>query len=261
MLDQIPQRSPNARLEFFDWGIRLHIRTPLGWAPDRYEIRFEELAGAGLVDRKIRSGLRLRIGVLPQPVTFMTVNSREILGRLEQRGVPVEREIASLDRGPLEVIADHPRALLVCLCAAAAFLVFAFVTFIIPAMIGAQMTFQTLRGDLARVHLPPGYHLIAEHRAGTNCHEECSLTQTWTWAPAAGRSTGGACSDAFHALSAAYAHTESNSPVRAGVACDYFASAESLFHPGQGKPGVEVTVKPSQAAAAGFTVKLTASYE
>lgn len=258
----ISRRSPNSQLELFDWGIRLESMTLLGRPGDCYEIRYEELAGVGLVEQKLRPGLRFSAGFLPQPLTFLTVDSREILEHLEQRGVPVDRELASLDFRLLERIADHPRALLILLSVVGAFAVLWIAAEGIPTTIGAQVNFQTLRSDLAKVHLPPGYQLIAQHEAGSDCHDGCSLTQTWTRAPVSGRTNAGACSDVLHAMSAAFPGVASDSPVPANDACDYAATVESLIHPGQGKrviEGIVHTGKPGTGG--GFTVKLSAAYE
>src|SRR6266568_7534987 len=114
--------------------------------------------------------------------------------------------------------------------------------------IGGQENFETLRSDLASVHLPSGYRLATEHQAGTDCaHEQCSLTQTWRWAPSSGRTKSATCSDVFHAMTSAFSGADSNSPVPANAACDYYTVLESLFHPGQGKRTVEAIVKTGQA--------------
>jgi hypothetical protein len=68
-------------------------------------------------------------------------------------------------------------------------------------LIGPQENFQTLRSDLAKVHLPSGYRLISTRQAGTDCaHEQCSLTQTWAWMPTSGRTSNAACTDVQHAM-------------------------------------------------------------
>ncbi len=128
--------------------------------------------------------------------------------------------------------------------------------------IGPQENFQTLRNDLAKVHLPSGYRLATEHQAGTGCaHQECSLTQIWAWAPGTGRTMPAACSDVYHAMTSAFSEADSNSPVPASAACDYFTILSSLLHPGQGKRTVEAIVQTGQHQANdGFLIKLTASY-
>ena len=90
----VTRRNPEAQLEFFDWGIRLQ-RT-LFKSRDYYEIRYEELTEVRLTGKMIRRGIRFHTSFLPQPLTFITVDYREILDRLEQRGIPVNRNAASL---------------------------------------------------------------------------------------------------------------------------------------------------------------------
>jgi hypothetical protein len=125
-----------------------------------------------------------------------------------------------------------------------------------------QEDFQTLRHDLANVHLPPGYHLITTRQAGTNCrNESCSITQTWAWAAGSRRTSSAACADAYHALTSAFPGTESNSPLAANAACDYFAILSGLLHPGQGKRMIEVIVQTGHPqASGGFLIELTDSY-
>lgn len=128
--------------------------------------------------------------------------------------------------------------------------------------IGAQENFQTLRSDLANVHLPSGYRLAAEHQVGTGCaHEQCSLTQTWVWAPGSRRTRPTACSDAYHAMTSAFSGVDSNSPLPDGASCDYYAVLASLLHPGQGKRDAEAIVQAGPPRTNdGFVIKLTDSY-
>lgn len=129
-------------------------------------------------------------------------------------------------------------------------------------LIGPQENFQTLRSDLAKVHLPSGYHLVTTHQAGTDCaHEQCSLTQTWAWMPSSGRTSSAACTDVHHAMMSAFSGVDSNSPIPANAGCDYYAILGDLLHPGQGKRTIEVIVRTGQAQVNdGFLVELTASY-
>jgi hypothetical protein len=81
------QREPEAQLELFDWGIRLQttLFKRLGTG-NYYELRYEELNGARLAGKMIRHGIHFHANFLPEPVTFVTVDYREILERLEQQG-------------------------------------------------------------------------------------------------------------------------------------------------------------------------------
>ena len=84
------QRSPEARLEFFDWGIRLQ-RMYFKLLGDCYEIRYSELTKARQVGKMIRRGVRFHTDVLPYPLTFVSVEYLEIVEQLERRGVPLNR--------------------------------------------------------------------------------------------------------------------------------------------------------------------------
>jgi hypothetical protein len=129
-------------------------------------------------------------------------------------------------------------------------------------LIGAQEDFHTLRNDLANVHLPAGYRLITTRQAGSDCaHAECSLTQTWSWTPGSPRTSSAACRDVYHAMASAFSGADSNAPMPASAACDYYAILGDLLHPGQGKRTIEAIVRTGQPPAGrGFVVRLTASY-
>jgi hypothetical protein len=137
-----------------------------------------------------------------------------------------------------------------------------FASFIAYGVVSPDENFQALRNDLASVHLPAGYRLIAQHRAGTDCHDQCSITLTYEWARSSRRTTSAACADALHALTSAYSGTSANSPIPAHAACDYYADVPgNPFNPGEGKPVVEAIVQPSQTPAqSSFEIELTAYY-
>lgn len=63
---------------------------------DYYEIRFGELIQACQAGKMIRRGIRFYADVLPDPLTFVTVNYLEIFDQLERRGVPVNRDAERL---------------------------------------------------------------------------------------------------------------------------------------------------------------------
>jgi hypothetical protein len=256
------QLSPESQLEFFDWGIRLQMRTLFGRPRDFYEIRYEELTEAGLIGKMVRRGIRFRAEFLPQPFIFLTVDGREILDRLEQRGVTVNRNITSLaaELPPRRAAAVHPR-LRIPLRILAALWALSLMTVFVLTLIGTQTNFHTLRSDLAKVHLPSGYRLAAQHQAGTDCHQSCSLTQIWTWAPSHWRTPSAACSDVNHAMTAALPDVSPDSSIPATAACAYFTVLDSPFHPAQGKRLVIATVQTGKApTSGGFIVKLVASY-
>jgi hypothetical protein len=133
---------------------------------------------------------------------------------------------------------------------------------IIPEVVGEQQNFQTLRNDLAKVHLRPGYRLTAEHKAGTDCaNDDCSLAQTWTWMPAHRPNRSSACSDVFNAMNSAFSDVGSNSPMPANAACDYVTTVDSLFHSEQGKRLIEAIVQiGSDRTGEDLKVTISAAY-
>jgi hypothetical protein len=81
-----------ARLQFFDWGIRLDGRCLL----PTFEVRYEELTDARLVASRFKSGIRFRSSCLPDPVTFETSEGVQIADLLEEHGVMVNRNVGHL---------------------------------------------------------------------------------------------------------------------------------------------------------------------
>jgi hypothetical protein len=138
--------------------------------------------------------------------------------------------------------------------------VIAFVAFLVVMFVNTRYNFQTLRADLARIHIPSGYHLVTVRRSGTDCaREQCSLTETWTWPGNGGRTVPAACSAVYQAMTTAYSEdAEANSPMAAGAACDYYSIAGG---PGATKALIEVIVRPDKTqSAGGVLVQLTGSY-
>jgi hypothetical protein len=89
-----------ARLEFFDWGIRLRGTMISGWVVPTWEARFDELAIAELVAlpaSRIAVWFRLRDGD-PRAIAFLSERSQKILPLLEQHGVPVNRAVTRIRR-------------------------------------------------------------------------------------------------------------------------------------------------------------------
>jgi hypothetical protein len=142
-------------------------------------------------------------------------------------------------------------------CALWAVIFFSFLAYMI---ISPGVNFQTLGSDLAKVHLPSGYRLVAQHREGTNCHDQCSITQTWAWTRSSRLTTSAACADVLQALNSAYPGTESNSPIPAHASCDYYAlPAGDSFNPGQGKPEIDGIVQTNQSRNS-FLIELIGAY-
>jgi hypothetical protein len=132
------------------------------------------------------------------------------------------------------------------------------VTILVLDVVGVRMNFDSLRGYIAKVRLPPGYHLAAQSQRGSDCRNTCSITQTWIWVSPAPRTTPAGCADAEHAMSRAFPDPVPNSPLPPREACDYFAQPGSLFPPGQGKPTMDAIVTHTKSGRIAIT--LVAAY-
>jgi len=92
-------------LNFFDWGIRLGSSGAANWAgmglaklmTPVWEARYEELTEARLVTAPTHQGIRLRAGDGEGEVFFWTRQGSEVLDRLEEHVVAVDR---AADRVP-----------------------------------------------------------------------------------------------------------------------------------------------------------------
>jgi hypothetical protein len=86
-------------LKFFDWGIRLGSSGAANWAgmglaklmTPVWEARYEELTEARLVTAPTHQGIRLRAGDGEGEVFFWTRQGSEVLDRLEEHVVHVDR--------------------------------------------------------------------------------------------------------------------------------------------------------------------------
>jgi hypothetical protein len=88
-----------ARLEFFDWGVRIRGTMISRWIVPTWEARYEELAIAELVSlRHSRIAVWLRLRRDAGGMAFLSYHSNEILPLLEQHGVPVNRSLAQVRR-------------------------------------------------------------------------------------------------------------------------------------------------------------------
>jgi hypothetical protein len=88
-----------ARLEFFDWGVRVRGIPVSRWIVPTWEARFEELAIAELVAlRWSRIAVWLKLRGEPGGIAFLSDRSSEILPLLERSGVPVNRALAQIRR-------------------------------------------------------------------------------------------------------------------------------------------------------------------
>ena len=88
-----------ARLEFFDWGVRIRGTMVSRWVVPTWEARYEELAVAELVAlRWSRIAVWLKLRGESGGMAFLSDHSREILPLLEGRDVPVNRALAQISR-------------------------------------------------------------------------------------------------------------------------------------------------------------------
>jgi hypothetical protein len=88
-----------ARLEFFDWGIRLRGIAVSRWIVPTWEARYDELAIAELVALPwSRIAVWFRLRAEPTGIAFLSDHSQDILGLVEQRGIPVNRSVAKIKR-------------------------------------------------------------------------------------------------------------------------------------------------------------------
>jgi hypothetical protein len=88
-----------ARLEFFDWGVRLHGIAISRWVVPTWEARYEELAIAELVTLRFsRFAVWLRLRGQDDGIGFLTHWSRDILREFEKHDVPVNRSVTKVTR-------------------------------------------------------------------------------------------------------------------------------------------------------------------
>jgi hypothetical protein len=88
-----------ARLELFDWGVRLRGIAIARWIVPTWEASYDQLAMAELVAlpaSRICVWLRPRGG--SHAIGFLSGDSQEILARLQEQGVPVNRAITQVRR-------------------------------------------------------------------------------------------------------------------------------------------------------------------
>jgi hypothetical protein len=86
-----------ARLEFFDWGVRLRGTVISRWVVPTWEARYEEISIAELValpHSRIAVWFRLRRD--PATIAFMCDRTSQILPLLEKHGVPVNRSVTMI---------------------------------------------------------------------------------------------------------------------------------------------------------------------
>jgi hypothetical protein len=88
-----------ARLEVFDWGVRIRGIAISRWIVPTWEARYEELAIAELVTMRFsRVAVWLRLRGEADGIGFLTSRSQDILRQLEQHQVPVNRSLTTVRR-------------------------------------------------------------------------------------------------------------------------------------------------------------------
>jgi len=88
-----------ARLEFYDWGVRIRGNILSRWIVPTWEARYEELAIAELVGmRWSRIAVWLKLRDKPDGMAFLSMHSSEILRLLEQHDLPVNRSLTQIRR-------------------------------------------------------------------------------------------------------------------------------------------------------------------
>jgi hypothetical protein len=88
-----------ARLEFFDWGVRLHGLAISRWVVPTWEARYDELAIVELVTLRFsRFAVWLRLRGTTDGIGFLTHWSRDILREFEKHDVPVNRSVIKVTR-------------------------------------------------------------------------------------------------------------------------------------------------------------------
>jgi hypothetical protein len=89
--------SGTARLEMFDWGVRVRGRGFWQVLLPTWEARYSELATAQLIEWPIANhGVLMRTDSSVAPLVFVTLRDREVLEALAARGVLVDRSVSRL---------------------------------------------------------------------------------------------------------------------------------------------------------------------
>jgi hypothetical protein len=88
-----------ARLEFYDWGVRLRGSVVSRWVVPTWEARYDELAIAELVAmRWSRVAVWMRMQGRQDGIAFLANGSADVLRQFEQHDVPVNRSVAQIKR-------------------------------------------------------------------------------------------------------------------------------------------------------------------
>ena len=88
-----------ARLEFFDWGVRLHGIAISRWIVPTWEARYDDLAIAELVTLRFsRFAVWLQLRGQADGIGFLTHFSKDIFRELEKHDVSLNRSVITVTR-------------------------------------------------------------------------------------------------------------------------------------------------------------------
>lgn len=88
-----------ARLEFYDWGVRLRGIPVSRWIVPTWEARYDELAIAELVALpQSRIAVWLKVRGEPTAIAFLSDRTSQILPVFEDHGVPINRSVTRIRR-------------------------------------------------------------------------------------------------------------------------------------------------------------------
>lgn len=88
-----------ARLEFFDWGVRLRGIPISRWIVPVWEAKYDELAIANLVAlQQSRIAVWFKIRGEPTAIAFLSDRFSQIIPVLEEHGVQVNRSVTRIRR-------------------------------------------------------------------------------------------------------------------------------------------------------------------
>jgi hypothetical protein len=94
--------SGTARLEMFDWGVRVRGRGMWRRLLPTWEVRYGELTTAQVMRWPIaNSGVLMRTDGSAAPLVFVTLRDSEVLEALAVRGVPVDHSVTRLRQADL----------------------------------------------------------------------------------------------------------------------------------------------------------------
>ncbi len=99
MCRHVVTSGTTARLEFFEWGVRLRGIPISRWIVPTWQARYDELARVDLVALpQSRIAVWLRVRGEPTAIAFLSDRSSQILPVFEKHGVQVNRVVTKIRR-------------------------------------------------------------------------------------------------------------------------------------------------------------------